>query len=84
MVEEGLGDVACQQVERIRGQRVGREVLDDPFLQKDACSQLTLLSDGRYAAGIRRIEQALRKAERAGETLTFATDLSIAMVVGQA
>jgi SAM-dependent methyltransferase len=84
MVEEGLSDVECRQVERIRSQRVGREVLDDPFLQKDACSQLALLSDGRYAAGLRRIEGALRRAERAGETLTFVTDLFLAMVVGQA
>lgn len=84
MVEEGFTEIECQQVERIREQKVGRSVLDDPFLQKDACSQLALLSEQEYAAGMQRIEQALHKAELAGETLSFASDVIMAMIVGQA
>ncbi len=60
----------------------GRAVLDDPFLRQGACSQLALLDDEAYAAGLGRIEAALDAAEAAGETLTFRTDLFIAMVVG--
>jgi hypothetical protein len=57
-------------------------VLGDPFLEKEATSQLTLLSDEAYSSGLRRIEEAIAVAELAGETLTFPTDLMIAMVVG--
>lgn len=83
MARAGFDQVAWQPVEEIHGTKVGRVVLDDPFLQKDAVSQLSLLSDEAYAAGLRRIEAALAAAEAAGEGLTFATDLTLAMVSGR-
>ena len=83
MVEAGFERIEWQLVERIEDHKVGREVFSDPFLQKDACSQLTLLTDEGYAAGLRRIATALCEAEAAGESLTFATDLLQAMLVGR-
>jgi SAM-dependent methyltransferase len=74
--------IEWQLVHQIVDHKVGREVLADPFLEKNATSQLALLSDQAYAAGLRRIEDALDAAEAAGEILTFPTELQIAMVVG--
>ena len=78
----GFERIEWQMVHQIVDHKLGRDVLADPFLQKNATSQLALLSDKAYAAGLRRIEDALDAAEAAGETLTFPTDLQIAIVVG--
>lgn len=83
MAGTGFVQVGRQPVEEIHDTKVGRAVLDDPFLQKDAVSQLSLLSDEAYRAGLRRIEAALAAAERAGERLAFVTDLTLAMVSGR-
>jgi len=83
MVEAGFEGIEWQLVERIEDQKVGRGVFADPFLQKDACSQLALLTDEAYAAGLRRIGAALAKAEAEGMALTFPTDLWQAMLIGQ-
>jgi len=83
LTASGAQRVVWQVVERVVDHKVGREVLDDPFLQKDACSQLALLSDEAYAAGLRRIEAGLARAEAAGETLVFPTNILLAMIVGR-
>lgn len=83
MTASGFLQVEGRVVERIVAHKGGRDVLEDPFLQKHACSQLALLSDGAYAAGVRRIEEALAKAEAAGETLIFPTNILLAMIVGR-
>jgi ubiquinone/menaquinone biosynthesis C-methylase UbiE len=83
MIAAGLGPLAWRRVEEIHDTKQGRAVLRDPFLQKDATSQLTLLDDEAYAAGLRRIQSALVAAERAGQTLSFATDLTLDMLVGR-
>jgi ubiquinone/menaquinone biosynthesis C-methylase UbiE len=82
MSAEGLA-VECRVVERIFDPKRGREVLDDPFLRKTSCSQLALLSQGAYRAGLRRIHDALDRAEAAGETLTFPVDTPLAMISGR-
>jgi SAM-dependent methyltransferase len=84
MVAAGFERTSWQIVERICDHKIGPAVLDDPFLQKNACSQLALLSDEEYAAGLRRIEAALARAEEAGETLIFPTEFHTAMLVGWA
>jgi hypothetical protein len=82
MADAGFERVALEAIERINDPKHGRSVLEDPFLQKNACSQLALLTDDAYEAGLRRIEAALKAAEAAGEGLVFRTDLSIAMLTG--
>jgi ubiquinone/menaquinone biosynthesis C-methylase UbiE len=83
MTEEGLVDVGCHIVERFRSDLVGRAVLDHPFLRKESCSQLALLSDEAYAAGLCRIEAALAEAEATGEEIVFPDDVSLAMISGR-
>ena len=82
LLAAGFEHVAWQPVEQIQEHKVGRAIFADPFLQKDACSQLALLSDEAYAAGLQRIEAALAAAGAQGETLTFATDLLLTMLTG--
>lgn len=84
MVRAGFEDVEWHAVERIVDHKVGCEVLKDPFLQKDACSQLALLSDQAYAAGVRRIEAAVEEAAAAGETVTFPVDIHLSALTGRA
>jgi SAM-dependent methyltransferase len=83
MIEAGFQRLEWRLVEQIQDHKVGRAVFSDPFLQKDACSQLTLLSDEAYAAGLRRIATALAEAEAKGQSLTFPTDLWQAMLIGR-
>ncbi len=82
MAATGFERVEWRLVERIVACKTGRAIVDDPFLQKDACSQLALLTDEAYAVGLRRLEAALAAAESAGETIHFRTDLLLASVVG--
>jgi len=82
MAEEGLVDVGCRVVERFASDLVGRAVLSHPFLRKESCSQLALLSDEAYAMGLRRIKAALAEAEAAGREIVFPDDVSLAMISG--
>lgn len=82
LAEAGLRQIVSRTVEEIHDPKVGRAVLEDPFLAKDATSQLTLLSDEAYARGLARIRQALDAAEAAGETVIFQADLTMTMVSG--
>jgi ubiquinone/menaquinone biosynthesis C-methylase UbiE len=84
MGEEGLQDVTRRQVERIWSPKTGRAVLDDPFIRPASCSQLALLSEEAYQAGLCRIEVALARAEQADETLVFPVDVPLALIVGEA
>ena len=83
MVEAGFERIEWQLAEQIEDNKVDREVFSDPFLQKDACSQLTLLTDEAYAAGLRRIAAVLAESEAQGASITFPTDLWQAMLVGR-
>ena len=80
--EEGLQEVTCMVVEHIWNPLSGRAVLDDPFIRHGASSQLALLSQEAYNAGLHRIEEALDEAEARGETLVFPVDNPLAMILG--
>lgn len=80
MEAAGLEQDQLRPVERIEADKRGREVLDDPFLQKDATSQLAFLSDEAYAAGIERMGAAI---EEQGDSLVFPVDITVQMLVGR-
>jgi hypothetical protein len=63
--------------------RVGRAALEDPMLQKNATSQLAVLSDETYAAGMARTEAALASAPITGKEVVFPVDISLAIVTGK-
>jgi ubiquinone/menaquinone biosynthesis C-methylase UbiE len=83
MVAAGFEAATLQLVHHVVDPKVGRAVLDDPFLEKNSASQLILLSDEAYAEGLRRIEADLAAAEAAGETLLFTVDLQIYSLVAR-
>ena len=64
MVAAGFARVEWCLAEHIVHQHVGRAVLRDPILQKHGTSQLALLTDEAYAAGLRRQR---RGADQNGE-----------------
>ena len=80
MAEAGFHSIRRELVEHIVDHKHGRAVLDDPFLKKHAASQLALLSDEAYAAGLRRIRAALAAAN---DDLHFPVDILSEMIVGQ-
>ncbi|MBN1660369.1 MAG: class I SAM-dependent methyltransferase [Anaerolineae bacterium] len=83
MAAAGFQSIDWRVVERIVDIKAGRAVLNDPFLRKEATSQLTLLSDEAYAAGLQRMKDAIAAAEATGREVTFATDLLLAMITGR-
>jgi ubiquinone/menaquinone biosynthesis C-methylase UbiE len=83
MIDGGFGAVRWRVVEKLCDSRAGREILDEPMLQKNATSQLTLLTDDEYSAGISRVRAAIAKAEAAHEEIVFSADISLHMVAGR-
>ncbi len=82
MSSAGFQQMRCEPVEWISDDKIGWAVLDDPFLQKQATSQLTLLSEEAYAAGIEKIKTTLQKAQNDGEPLIFKSQLRLDMLTG--
>lgn len=78
------GFTRCQRLIATRIKRAfkGKEVLADPTLQKHGTSQLALLTDAAYAAGMARINSALRAAEKDGDDVVFQIDVALPVVLG--
>jgi SAM-dependent methyltransferase len=83
LVSAGFESIAWRTVVSIRHSFTGRSVLNDPFLQKSATSQLILLDDAAYAAGLARLQGTLAGAEAAGRVIDFPADINIDMLVGK-
>jgi len=58
---EKFTDIEIKVVEEIHNKRVGNEVLSDPFLNKNHCSQLANLSNEEYQRGIDKIKNQTKK-----------------------
>lgn len=82
LIAAGFKRAEWRVAERIHTQITGRAILDDYFLQKYSSSQLALLTDEMYAAGLNRIQAALADAEANGTEAKFITDLWDIMLVG--
>lgn len=83
MIASGVEAIQQSAVQCIEEDKRGREVLEDPFLSKEATSQLALLSDEAYQTGLDRIRADLKKANTSGEELNFRTELQIFMTWGR-
>lgn len=81
MLLAGFDRVECSVACRFIESRVGATVLDDPELQRNGCSQMALLTDEQYAAGVERIRAAIRRAE-GGAAPVFGVDIAFMMVCG--
>jgi ubiquinone/menaquinone biosynthesis C-methylase UbiE len=78
----GFENANLNEVERVDDPKHGREVLDDPYLRKHACSQLALLTEKAYATGLDKIKASLARAERHAEPIIFQSTFTIEMLVG--
>jgi len=59
--EEGFNEFEIKTVEISDNNWIGNEVFNDPFLQKNHCSQLANLSNEEYGKGINKIKLQLSK-----------------------
>ena len=82
MAEMGFERMELRPVAIAGETKYGRAVLEDPFLAKYACSQLALLTDQAYAAGLECIHQVLRDAEAQRSSAVFPTTIRIHQLVG--
>jgi len=80
--QEGFTDLSSQTVENIQNIHVGEAVLKDPFLKHDATSQLALLNEETYQAGIEKIKQALDTAKEKKENIVFKSEINVKMLLG--
>ena len=78
MRAEGFQNISSKGVEHISDVHFGTDVFNDPFLKKNSCSQLALLSDSAYQAGLEKIKVAVLNEEQ----LVFHDELFIKMVTG--
>jgi len=58
---EKLVEIEIKVVEEVYNERIGNDVLRDPFLEKHNCSQLANLSDEEYQRGIEKIKNQTKK-----------------------
>jgi len=80
MLAAGFVRAEWRVADHIHQEFVGEEVLDNPFTQKGGSSQLALLSDTAYAAGMDRIRAAFADAPDAPPV--FVTDQWLTLLVG--
>lgn len=80
MLTAGFARAEWRVAEHIHQEFVGREVLDNPFTQKGGSSQLALLSDAAYTAGLDRIHAAIANA--VDTPSIFITDQWLTLLVG--
>ncbi len=83
MERAGLGDLDCEVAETIERHYVGREVLDDHFLDKSSNSTLAGLSDAVYEAGLAALRRRIEQAESDGEALRFVVRLELLLLSGR-
>lgn len=82
MAAADLRGIEVEEVERIRRRFTGGEILEDYFLQRQASSQLAILSEEAWAEGLHGIRRALEEGESRGAPTVFEVDLHLFMVCG--
>jgi ubiquinone/menaquinone biosynthesis C-methylase UbiE len=82
LMKAGYQNIHSWTVARIQTVYCGREVFSDPVLNKNATSQLTLLSDEEFDAGMGSIENSLLAVGADNESISFVVDIYLPIVVG--
>jgi ubiquinone/menaquinone biosynthesis C-methylase UbiE len=86
-LKEMMKQAGFQNIERLNVEHVlsiykGEQVLSDPFIKHNATSQLALLSEEMYQAGIERIKADVRRAQSNNEQAIFKSDFWVRMIMG--
>jgi len=82
MIAAGFDRVECRAADRIVQNLTADQILRDPMLHKNSTSQLVLLSDEAYAAGMDRIKAAIQRAQTGGKPVLFPVDVSLMIEIG--
>jgi len=77
----GFKNLVIQDIEMIHDPKYGRNVLLDPFLKKNACSQLAMLSEKEYLQGLDKITDTFEG--RNGTDYKFENDIILTMISGE-
>lgn len=80
--DAGFEQIHSPVVQYIEESVSGEAIFDSYWHRKDSCSQLILLSEEAYQAGLARIRARLAQAKAVGETVTFRTRLENRMCYG--
>lgn len=80
----GFGDVATAIAQHIPAREPARAYLDGPAFHRHCTSQLALLSDAAFDAGVASIEEAIRAGEVSGSPAVLTADLRLYLTSGRA
>lgn len=75
----GYKNVKAEIVDKVTNKKIGAQVLSDPFLIKDATSQLADLTNEEYEKGINLIKEAINK----NKEIEFNTELDFYIIYGE-
>lgn len=82
MKQVGFINIENHDVEHILNIHVGEGVLNDPFIKHSATSQLALLSEETYLAGIEKIKADLARPQSNNKQVIFKSDFWVKMFTG--
>jgi len=82
MIGAGYTRIEWRPIEVLHDSWQGVQVFTDPFLDKKATSQLAILSEADYQAGLNRMRAAITAAQNAGIELEFHSEIHIDMLLG--
>ena len=82
MKNTGFSNVTSRIIDRVNKINTSRDVLSDPFLQKNGSSQLASLSEKEYERGMERIKKYILDSQRIGQEPIFKTSISFHLVEG--
>jgi len=80
--QAGIQQVNSPIVQHIDENKTGEEILSNYYIRKDSSSQLLLLSDEAYQAGLARIRADIEQAKASDKEIIFRTQLKNRMCYG--
>jgi len=81
LMKNGFEDIHFQDVEIIKDPKFGKNVLKDPFLKKSGSSQLSLLSDAEYDAGLKKLKVSLEN--NSSHENKYENEIVLSMMMGK-
>jgi len=79
--EANFTNIVLDEVEFIHDPKTPAEVLEDPFLKKNACSQLALLSLKEYLAGLNKLHEHVKS--NINSSFRYQNDILISMLIAE-
>lgn len=83
MDSAGFKDICFSNLDVIKENHRGRQVFESPFIEKESVSQLALLSEQEYQAGLKAMLDTVQQAEGNGEVINFPVVMPVQMVAGR-